>query len=162
MGGQWDNNDIVMIMFWSRSSPLSPIQFHALLVSGHPHLIPSIGLGTGAAWEPVMGPGLLPWEPHQKTPPGFQAVLWTRQVQHCMACHQLWQFKGSTLALAIITLELEALIPDWFSVFTDLLKKAQVRGTGGKPHHRHDVGVCLEQIPPPFLQFPAELLKKYF
>uniref|UniRef100_A0A3B3V3R6 Cyclin I family, member 2 n=1 Tax=Poecilia latipinna TaxID=48699 RepID=A0A3B3V3R6_9TELE len=78
--------------------------FHALLVSGHPHL-----------------PG------HQKTPPsGFQAALWTRQVQHCMACHQLWQFKGSTLALAIITLELEALTPDWFSVFTDLLKKAQV------------------------------------
>uniref|UniRef100_A0A3Q3R2H7 Cyclin-I n=1 Tax=Monopterus albus TaxID=43700 RepID=A0A3Q3R2H7_MONAL len=81
--------------------------FHALLVSSHPHLILSIGLGSDISW-------------------GSTAALWTRQVQHCMACHQLWQFKGSTLALAIITLELEALTPDWFSVFTDLLKKAQV------------------------------------
>ncbi|TNM85241.1 hypothetical protein fugu_009419 [Takifugu bimaculatus] len=101
--------------------------FHALLVSGHPHLISSIELGAGVAWDRATGPSLLPAGPgHQKTPLGFQAVLWTRQVQHCMACHQLWQFKGSTLALAIITLELEALIPDWFSVFTDLLKKAQI------------------------------------
>ncbi|XP_059208461.1 cyclin-I [Centropristis striata] len=101
--------------------------FHALLVSGHPHLIPSIGLGSGVGWDAATDPGVLPSEPgRQKRPAGLQAALWTRQVQHCMACHQLWQFKGSTLALAIITLELEALTPDWFSVFTDLLKKAQV------------------------------------
>lgn len=102
--------------------------FHALLVSGHPHLIPSIGLGSGVSWDSAtLDPGVLPAGPgHQKRPPGLQVALWTRQVQHCMACHQLWQFKGSTLALAIITLELEALTPDWFSVFTDLLKKAQV------------------------------------
>lgn len=92
--------------------------FHALLVSGHPHLIPSIGLGCGA--DSAAGPG------PQKSPPDLQVALWTRQVQHCMACHQLWQFKGSTLALAIITLELEALTPDWFSMFTNLMRRAQV------------------------------------
>uniref|UniRef100_A0A3B1KK13 Cyclin I family member 2 n=2 Tax=Astyanax mexicanus TaxID=7994 RepID=A0A3B1KK13_ASTMX len=81
--------------------------FHGLLVSARPHLALAVAQKRFC----------------------FQASLWTKQVQHCMACHQLWQFKGSTLALAIITLELEMLMPDWFSFFSDLLKKAQIDST---------------------------------
>lgn len=116
--------------------------FHALLVSGHPHLVPSIGLGSGVGWDSASAPA---GPRHQKRPAGFQAALWTRQVQHCMACHQLWQFRGSTLALAIITLELEALTPDWFSVFTDLLKKAQV-DSGEFIHCKETVDEFLQSL----------------
>lgn len=53
-------------------------------------------------------------------------ALLTQRLYHCLADHTLIQLRGSMLALALITLELETCCPDWLALTIDLLKKAQI------------------------------------
>ncbi|XP_028661200.2 LOW QUALITY PROTEIN: cyclin-I [Erpetoichthys calabaricus] len=61
-----------------------------------------------------------------KVSPSQHVSMLTEQLQQCLSAHQLLQFRGSMLALAIITLELEKCRPDWLSVIVNMLKVCQI------------------------------------
>ncbi|XP_030598233.1 cyclin-I [Archocentrus centrarchus] len=53
-------------------------------------------------------------------------ALLTQRLYHCLADHTLIQLRGSMLALALFTLELEICCPDWLALTIELLRKAQI------------------------------------
>lgn len=56
-------------------------------------------------------------------------ALLTQELLHCLSHSALLQERGSMLALALVTLQLEKLCPDWLALAADLLRKVRVRGT---------------------------------
>ncbi|NWW80478.1 CCNI protein, partial [Climacteris rufus] len=106
--------------------------FHAVAVSSRPQLL-----------------ALLP------TPsPSQHVAALTKQLLHCMACFQLLQFKGSMLALAIVSLELEKLLPDWLALIIELLQKAQM-DSSQLIHCRELVAHHLSTLQPSLLPNPV-------
>ncbi|XP_049593172.1 cyclin-I isoform X2 [Syngnathus scovelli] len=53
-------------------------------------------------------------------------ALLTQRLYRCLADHSLIQLRGSMLALALITLELETCCHHWLAVTIELLRKAQI------------------------------------
>ncbi|XP_035463110.2 cyclin-I [Scophthalmus maximus] len=53
-------------------------------------------------------------------------ALLTQRLYHCLADHTLVQLRGSMLALALVTLELETCCPDWLVLTIELLRRAQI------------------------------------
>ena len=78
--------------------------FHAIVVSTRPQL-------------------LFSWP---KLSPSQHLVILTKKLLPCMACNQLLQFKGSMLALAMVSLEMEKPIPDWLPLTIELLQEAEM------------------------------------
>ncbi|XP_069579234.1 cyclin-I [Brachyistius frenatus] len=53
-------------------------------------------------------------------------ALLTQRLYHSLADHTVVQLRGSMLALALVTLQLETCCPDWLALTIDLLRKAQI------------------------------------
>lgn len=58
--------------------------------------------------------------------PSQHVALLTQQLLHCLSHNALLHVRGSVLSLALITLELEKLCPDWLALTVNLLRKAQI------------------------------------
>ncbi|XP_043303669.1 cyclin-I isoform X2 [Cervus elaphus] len=95
---------IAISCFFLAAKTVEEDEFHAIAVSTRPQLLFSL-------------PSLSPSQ---------HLAFLTKQLLHCMACSQLLQFKGSMLALAMVSLEMEKLIPDWLPLTIELLQKAQM------------------------------------
>ncbi|KAG9480624.1 hypothetical protein GDO78_012209 [Eleutherodactylus coqui] len=81
--------------------------FHAILLTTSPQLLDSMHEGI----------------------PSQHVALLTHQLLQCTASHQLLQFKGSMLALAVLSLDMEKLLPDWLALTIKLLQSAQMDST---------------------------------
>lgn len=53
-------------------------------------------------------------------------ALLTQELLHCLSHNALLPVRGSMLALALVTLQLEKLCPDWLALTVDLLRKSQI------------------------------------
>ncbi|KAM9201637.1 cyclin-I-like isoform 3-T3 [Dugong dugon] len=108
----------------NQTTPLDFLHiFHAIAVSARPQLLYSL----------------------PKLSPSQHLAVLTKQLLHCMACNQLLQFKASVLALAVVSLEMEKLIPDWLPLTVELLQKAQV-DSSQLIHHRELVARHLSTL----------------
>ncbi|XP_013879901.1 cyclin-I [Austrofundulus limnaeus] len=58
--------------------------------------------------------------------PSQHLALLTRRLYTCLADHTLLQLRGSMLALALLTLDLETCCPDWLLLTIDLLRRTQI------------------------------------
>ncbi|XP_066501455.1 cyclin-I isoform X2 [Hoplias malabaricus] len=56
-------------------------------------------------------------------------ALLTQELLHCISHSTLLQVRGSMLALALVTLQLEKICPDWLALTVDLLHKAQINSS---------------------------------
>ena len=81
------------------------LQFHAILVTQQPQLLAPLG---------------------QLSPSRHLSIL-TSRLSRCLTHHEVAIYSGSTLALSLLSLELEVLTPEWLALTIMLQRMLQVR-----------------------------------